>query len=166
LVRKLGRQILEHALGKLESDDRPARFHFDDAWFRPNRKTTQTLHTRLGTVRYQRWYFQTSDTWYAGFAPVDLRLGVVGNRISPALAEAIGWLAAEMPKKAAIEQIAERFDVQISVDAYRKMVDEIDRTVHPHRDEQAAQRLASLIVTVSDWVRSILARLRVKISCF
>ncbi|WDQ17886.1 hypothetical protein [Rhodopirellula sp. P2] len=113
LVRSLGRLIIQHALSKLESDERPGSFRFDKASFRVNRKTLQTLHTRLGTIRFERWYFQTSDAWYHGLAPLNVRLGVVDvrrgfttGRLSPALADAVGRLAAEMPQQAAIEQIA------------------------------------------------------------
>ncbi|WP_150122566.1 transposase [Rhodopirellula islandica] len=108
----------------------------------------QTLHTRLGTIRFERWYFQTSDAWYHGLAPLDVRLGVVdvrrgftSGRLSPALADAVGRLAAEMPQQAAIEQIAERFDVKMSVDAYRRNVDNIHRLTSEHSDEQAIEQL-------------------------
>lgn len=134
---------MERAIRSLESDDRPPAFRWDNASFRPNRKANQILHTRLGTVRYQRWYFQTNDTWYCGMAPLDFRLGVVGSRYSPALAEVIGRLAAELPQHAAIEQIAERFGVRMSVDAYRRSIDEIDRTIYPHQDQQAVEALVA-----------------------
>jgi hypothetical protein len=149
----LGRLILQYALSNLESDQRPSGFCFDGVCFRPNRKTLQVLHTRLGTVRYRRWYFQTSDTWYRGLAPLDVRLGVVDvrrgfttGRLSPALADVVGRLAADMPQQGAIEQIAERFDVKMSVDAYRRNVDNIHRLTSEHCDEQAAQQLVDWTV--------------------
>jgi hypothetical protein len=140
-------------LSKLESDQRPRGFRFDRASFRANRKTVQILHTRLGTIRFRRWYFQTSDAWYRGLAPLDVRLGVVdvqqgftNGRLSPALADVVGRLAAEMPQQAVIEQIAERFDVRISVDAYRRYVDNIHRLIRPHCDEQAVEQLVAWTV--------------------
>lgn len=134
----------------LEGDDRPPAFDWDEARFRPNRKVSQTLHTRLGTIRYRRWYFQTRDAWYHGIAPLDVRLGVVGGRFSPALAEVIGRLAAELPQQAAIEQIAERFDVRMSVDAYRRSVDEVDRVMRPQLDQQAVEQLAQWTVQANE----------------
>lgn len=44
-----------------------------------------------------------------------------------------------MPQAAAIEQIAERFDVKLSVESYRKGVENIDRLSAPHFDEQAVE---------------------------
>ena len=148
--------ILQHAISNLEDDQRPCGFRYDGASFRPNRKTVQTLHTRLGTIRYRRWYFQTSDAWYHGLAPLDVRLGIVDvrrgfntGRLSPALAEVVGRLAAEMPQQAAIEQISERFDVKFSVEAYRRCVDHIHRLTQAHCDEQAIEQLIEWTVQAS-----------------
>jgi hypothetical protein len=96
-------------------------------------------------VTYKRWYFQTRTNYYSGLAPLDVRLGVVGKRVSPALAESIGRLAADMPQQAVIEQIGERFSVSVSVDAYRKIVDELDREIFPHQDQQAIEQLIEWI---------------------
>jgi hypothetical protein len=79
---------------------------------------------------------------------LDIRLGVAdvhqgftSGGLSPALAEVIGRLAAEMPQQAAIKHIAERFEVKMSVDAYRLNVDNIHRLIRPHRDTQAVEQL-------------------------
>jgi hypothetical protein len=76
---------------------------------------------------------------------MDVRLGVIGNRISPALAESVGQIAAEMPQQAALTQLREQFNVKLSVDAYRRIIDDLHTTIQPHHDAQAAAQLIEWI---------------------
>ena len=57
------------------------------------------------------------------------RLGLIDDRVSPALAHKLGRLAADLPQQPAIEQLAEQFDVRLSVDTYRKVVESLSYQV-------------------------------------
>lgn len=78
-------------------------------------------------------------------AALDVRLGVVAGRVSPTLAESIGRLAADMPQQAAIDQVREHHGVHLSIEAYRRIVDEVDRVVFPYHDREATWQLI-------DWI--------------
>ena len=85
--------------------------------YRRNRRTSHAIDTRFGTITYERWFFQNTETGSSGIAPLDVRLGIFANRMTPALAEVTGRLAADMPQQAALGMLHERFAVKPSVDA-------------------------------------------------
>ena len=50
---------------------------------------------------------------------LDHRLGLIGGRVSPGVAHALGQLAADQPQQAAIAQLKQQFGIGLSVYAYR-----------------------------------------------
>ena len=73
----------------------------------------------------------------------------------------MGRLAAEMPQQAAIEQISERFGVPMSVEAYRRAIQEIDQVMQPHCDDQAVEQLVQWTIQAgqSEGNRGVLLQL-------
>ncbi len=76
---------------------------------------------------------------------MDLRLGLIDDRVSPALAHKLGRLAADLPHQPAIEQLAEQFDVRLSVDTYRKVVRSLSYEVRYLHDKVAIEQLTQWI---------------------
>lgn len=144
LVREIARLIMQRTIRKIESTDRDqtaSSFKFDGQSYRRNRRTTNTIDTRFGAISFERWYYQNTQSESMGVAPLDVRLGIVAKRMTPALAEVTGRLAADLPQQAARDMLAERFGVTPSVEAYRRVVAELATQVRTVHDEEAIEQL-------------------------
>ncbi len=139
---------MQRTIRNIESDDRDqtvSSFGFDGQSFRRNRRTTNTIDTRFGPISFERWFFQNTQGEAPGIAPLDVRLGIVAKRMTPALAEVTGRLAADLPQQAAREMLAERFSVTPSVEAYRRVVADLATQVRTVHDEEAVKQLIQWI---------------------
>ena len=67
------------------------------------------------------------------------------GRMTPALAEVVGRLAADLPQQAVLEVLRERFTVTPGVATLRKVVGDLAETVRCHHDDAAIERLSELI---------------------
>jgi hypothetical protein len=143
-LRELGRLIFQRTLRQVESDERDqtvSSFDWDGEHYRRNRRTANAIDTRFGPITFERWFFQNSLPESPGFAPLDVRLGIIAGRMTGALAEVTGRLAADLPQQAALDMLAERFAVRPSVEAYRRVVADLATQVRTVHDEQAIQQL-------------------------
>ena len=73
------------------------------------------METRLGTIRYLRWVFQYELPWVPSVTPLNCRLGLIGERVSPGVAHKLGRLAADLPPT--LQQLREQFGITLSVEA-------------------------------------------------
>jgi len=148
LVRELARLVLQQAFRRLESDSRDqtvSSFRFDGELYRRNRRTPKGIDTRFGQVTFDRWFFQNTQPESLGIAPLDVRLGLVAGRMTPALAEVTGRLAADLPQQATLSMLSERFSVRPSVEAYRRVVADLATQVRCVHDDEAVGQLI-------DWI--------------
>lgn len=128
--------MFQWTLRNVESNDpkqTASAFDFGGDRYRRNRRTLKTVDTRFGVISLERWFFQCSQPNMPGIAPLDIRLGLVADRMTPALAEVTGRLAADLPQQAALDMLSERFGVRPGVAAYRRVIADIAsqvRTVH------------------------------------
>ena len=147
-VREIARLIIQRTVRNIESVERDqtvSSFNFDGQSFRRNRRTTNTIDTRFGAISFERWYYQNTQSESPGIAPLDVRLGVVATRMTPALAEVTGRLAADMPQQAARQMLTERFGITPSVEAYRRVVADLATQVRSVHDQEAVKQLV-------DWI--------------
>ncbi len=139
---------MQRTIRRLESDipsQTASSFVFNGEHYRRNRRTTNTIDTRFGSISYQRWFFQNTQPNSPGIAPLDVRLGIVAARMTPALAEVTGRLAADLPQQAALAMLRERFSVKPSVEAYRRVVAGLATQVRNVHDEEAIKQLIQWI---------------------
>jgi len=139
---------MQRTIRRIESTDRDqtvSSFRFGDDSYRRNRRTCNCIDTRFGAITFDRWYFQNTQAQSPGIAPLDVRLGIVAGRMTPALAEVTGRLAADLPQQATRDMLAERFSVTPSVEAYRRVIAELATQVRTLHDEVAIEQLV-------DWI--------------
>lgn len=139
---------MQRTIRQIESTDRDqtaSSFDFQGESYRRNRRTTNTIDTRFGPISFDRWYFQNTQAKSPGIAPLDVRLGIVAGRVTPALAEVTGRLAADLPQQAARDMLTERFGITLSVEAYRRVVADLATQVRTVHDEEAIGQLI-------DWI--------------
>lgn len=146
LGREFARLILEHTISQVEAAERPPIVDWEHRKFIPNRRSFRSIETRLGTIRYRRWVCTAKLTFFVrGIAPLDLRLGLVAERVSPGLAHKLGRLAADLPQQPVLQQLREQFNVRLSVTAYRRIVEDLSVAVGCLHDDQAVQQLVQWI---------------------
>ena len=139
---------MERSIRRIESDNQKqtfASFEFEGEYYRRNRRTPSSIDTRFGAVSFERWFFQNTQPQSPGIAPLDLRLGIVARRMTPALAEVTGRLAADLPQQAALAMLHERFAIKPSVEAYRRVVADLATQVRGVHDEEAVAQLIQWI---------------------
>lgn len=147
-VRELARLIFQQTIRRIESEQRDetvASFQFDGEHYRRNRRTTNSIDTRFGSITFERWFFQNTQRESPGIAPLDVRLGIVAKRMTPALAEVTGRLAADSPQQATLDMLAERFAVRPSVQAYRRVIADLATQVRCVHDDEAIAQLTEWI---------------------
>lgn len=148
ILREIGRTILQATLRELETDqveDAPARIHWQGDAYRRNRMTNKTVDTRFGQITLRRWFYQSTEPGEPGIAPLDLRLGLYAGRMTPAVTEVVGRLAADLPQQAVLELLRERFAITPGVATLRRVVSDLAEKVRSHHDEAAMERLTELI---------------------
>lgn len=148
ILREIGRTILQAVLRELETDraeETPARIRWQGRPYRRNRRTNKTIDTRFGQITLRRWFYQSCEPEEPGIAPLDLRLGLFGGRMTPAVAEVVGRLTADLPQQGVLEALRERFAITPGVATLRSVVSDLAENVRTHHDESAIQRLSELI---------------------
>lgn len=148
LVRELARRVLERTVRDVESDDRAEvapSFEFAGQHYRRNRRTPKRIDTRFGVITVERWFYQNTQPEMPGIAPLDVRLGLFADRMTPALAEVTGRLAADMPQQATLDMLEERFAVRPGVPAYRRIIADIAGQVRTVHDDVAIEKLCEWI---------------------
>jgi hypothetical protein len=147
-VREIARLILQWTLRHLESD-RPdqavAAFDYSGERYRRNRRTIKTIDTCFGSVTFERWFYQNVQPGSPGLAPLDVRLGLSAQRVTPALAEVTGRVAADMPQQAVRSILAERFGVQPGIGTLRRIIADIATEVRTEHDDVAIAQLCQWV---------------------
>ena len=157
IFREIARRIVQWAFRRIESRDPAAvasSFEFAGQTYRRNRRTQKQIDTRFGVITIKRWFYQNVQAQAAGLAPLDVRLGLFANRMTPALAEVTGRLAADLTQTAARDQLRERFGSTPGVAAYRRIVADIASQVRTEHDDAAHDDVAhddAAIAQLSDF---------------
>ncbi len=146
LFREMARLLLERTVNQIESTQRPAPVMWEDRTFEPYARRERSMETRVGTIRFRRWLHKSEYSFFVrGIAPLDKRLGLTGNRVSPGVAHKLGRLAADLPQQAAISELREHFGIDLSVDAYRRVVEHVSSEIRFRHDEAAIDQLQGWI---------------------
>jgi hypothetical protein len=139
---------MQHTLQQIEPENSQAviaSFEFNGQAYRRNRRTNKNIDTRFGVITIPRWFYQNTQDNSPGIAPLDVRLGLFANRMTPALAEVTGRLAADMTQSAARDMLRERFGSTPGVAAYRDIIADIASEVRVEHDEVAIEKLSGWI---------------------
>jgi hypothetical protein len=139
---------VQWTIGRIESrnpNDLRSSFAFNGQTYRRNRRTKKNIDTRFGVISIERWFYQNAQAKSPGIAPLDVRLGLFGDRMTPALAEVTGRLAADMPQQPVLDMLQERFAVRPGVAAYRRIVADIASQVRTEHDDVAIEKLCQWI---------------------
>lgn len=147
LLWEIGRRIVERAYNSLEPDDpqqMPTRLRVGLDDYRRNRKTPRDVFCLFGSIRLRRFVYQ-AVAGGPGLFPLEHALGIVTHLATPALADQVGRLAAELTQQQTLAVLKERFGVDLSVGSLRKVVAQLAEILAPLRHEAQVDYLVGLL---------------------
>jgi len=142
-LRGTGREILEHAYNHAESavEDCPSRVSWERETYRRRDKSPNTLDTLFGPVTIRRCVYECLEPGEPCVWPLELRLGVVAGRATPALAERVGRWSAEHEQDAVRALLQAEHGVSWSVTTLRKVAQAVREGVAEPGEEARRNRL-------------------------
>jgi hypothetical protein len=125
-LRELGRVLVQWTYNHLEPDDRhlmPAHLRFDGDWYRRRAQTpNRSVATLFGTITLGRYLYQPIHGIERAIFPLELRLGLVAGRATPALAERVARAAADSPQETVRADLRRDHGVAWSVATLRAVI--------------------------------------------
>jgi len=134
LLWEIGRLVMQQSLNRLEPDDPqalPRRLRLGQDEYRRNRQTPHEVFCLFGRLRLRRWIYQAVTAGEPGLCPLEQALGVVAGLATPALADVVGRLSAELTQEQTLAVLEERYGVCWSVGSLRKVTASLAEVLTP-----------------------------------
>jgi hypothetical protein len=150
---ELGRRLVELAFHQLEPAEvrsLPARLEVGGVWYRRNCQRPRRVFCLFGPLTLRRVLYQSVEIGLAGICPLEQALGIVAHLATPALADQVGRLSAELTQQQTRAVLDERYHVPMSVGSLRKVVAALAESLSPLRQEQQVERLLGLLTKAFD----------------
>lgn len=146
LLNEVGRTIVEWKLNALESPraaELPTCLLYQrDAYRRKRLSPTRNLNCLFGKIRLQRWLYEScEELGLPSLFPLQLQLGIVAGVATPALADRVARLAADLTQRQLLEVLRSQHQVRWGAETLRKMVASMAETLSPFRHEVQVARL-------------------------
>lgn len=139
---------MQQSLNRLEPDDRqvlPRRLRLGRDEYRRNRRTPHDVSCLFGRLRLNRWVYQAVTAGEPGLCPLEQALGVVAGLATPALADVVGRLSAELTQEQTLAVLKERYGVCWSVGSLRKVTASLAEALTPLTHEAQVGYLVNLL---------------------
>jgi hypothetical protein len=157
LLREIGRVILEWVLNELEPkelDEAPALFVFDNDMYRRRERSPRRhgIATLFGLVALARLRYEPCDTGLglASIFPLEMRLGVVAGKATPALARRVGAWTAQYTQETVRQLLREEHHVSWSVETLRNVAAGLSAGLAPLSHDAQVEQLLKLLQQARD----------------
>lgn len=142
ILDECGRQILESVLNNIEPqspEDAPKHTQLDrQEYVRKNEKSRNRggIATLFGTIDLQRCLYEplqeARDDGQRSFAPLELCLGIVADKATPALAERVARLAVQQTQQELLDVLQREHHVGWSVQVLRQVTAAVSAGMAPY----------------------------------
>lgn len=109
VLREIGRIIVEWTFNNLEPDDRPLmppQVRWEGEYYRRRFKSpVRNLACRFGPIRLLRFCYQPLESTGRCLFPLERQLGIVAGLATPALAEYVARLSADLTQRNVLDQL-------------------------------------------------------------
>ena len=109
LLGEVGRLIVEWSFNQLEPDDRlemPGQFLWQGDYYRRRRKSPlRNVACLFGPIRLSRFIYQPFETAGRCLFPLQIQLGIVSGVATPALADHVARLSADLTQRHVLDQL-------------------------------------------------------------
>jgi len=143
-----GRRLVQLAYNRIEPAEvkfLPTRLRIGLDEYRRNRRTPHDLFCLFGPIRLWRVVYQAVEPGIAGLFPLEQALGIVARLATPALADQVGRLMADLTQQQTQAVLRERYGVSWSVKSLRKVTAALAESLAPLRQEAQVARLLDLL---------------------
>jgi hypothetical protein len=145
LLRELGRLIVQWVLNRLEPEEpqkMPPLFRWEGDDYRRKRKSPlRNLNCMFGPIKLRRYLYQPVDDWGRCLFPLELQLGIVAGVATPALADTVARLAADLTQRQVLGVLRLRHGVRWGAQTLRKVTAAVAEAMSPHRHAAQVQKL-------------------------
>ncbi len=149
LLRELGRAALQDTLNALEPVDAehvPEELHVGGTRYRRRGKSHQHVDSTFGRLHLWRWLYEPRTSGERCLFPLELLLGLVIGRVTPALADRVGRRVAVHSQRDALRLLREENGLTWSHAMLRQTAAEVAAIL-------AGQRQAAQVKQVIGWLR-------------
>jgi hypothetical protein len=155
LLCEMGRKIVQWRLNSLESGDPhdlpPVLFYEGDAYRRKRLSPTRNLNCLFGKIRLQRWLYEPIDgLGLSALFPLELQLGIVAGVATPALADRVARLAADLPQRQLLSVLVKEHQVRWGVETLRKVVAAMAEGLSPFRHQAHVTQVLAWLQQAAD----------------
>lgn len=144
---ELGRRIVQRLYQSREPHERtamPSRIRLGQDEYRLNRRTPHDVFCLFGRIRLKRFIYQ-AVAGGAGLAPLEHALGITAGLATPALADQVGRLSAELTQQQTLDVLRQRYAVVWSVGSLRKVTAGLAAALAPLREASQIDYVANLL---------------------
>ncbi len=150
LLCEMGRIIVQWKLNSLDSRnprDLPrSLLHERDAYQRKRLSPTRNLNCLFGKIRIWRWLYEPSDgLGLSCLFPLELQLGIVAGVATPALANRVALLSAEVTQRHLLDVLRSQHQVHWGTETLRKTVAAMAEGLSPFRHQAQVVKLLNLL---------------------
>jgi len=148
LLREAGRLIVQWTVNRLEPDDllfqkMPPLFLWDGEYYqRRNKSPLRNLNCLFGPIALRRFYYQPLERCGRGLFPLEIQLGIVAGVATPALADTVARLAADLTQRQTLDRLRQQ-GVFWGTRTLRKVVAAMADSMSEHRHGAQVQSLLS-----------------------
>ena len=154
LLREVGRRVVQWTLQQLEPADRgemPRELIHEGDYYRLRwRSPTRNLNCLFGPIELMRYLYQPIEVSGRSLLPLEWRLGIVGGVATPALADLVGRLSADMTQRQVLEALAQQCGITWGPATLRKVVAAVAQEMGAHRHTAQVQAILGWLKTASE----------------
>ena len=144
LLWEMGRRIVEWRFNRIEPDDAhelPRQLKWEGEYYRRRRKSPlRNLNCLFGPIKLWRFYYQPMEALGRCLFPLEFQLGIVAGVATPALADAVARMSADLTQRQLLEQLRGR-GVRWGVRTLRKVTHTMAERMSEHRHEAQVEQL-------------------------
>jgi hypothetical protein len=147
-LRRLGRDLLEWTTNHSEpadADALPRRLVYQGQTYRRRGCHPHTVGTLFGSICLQRYLYEPLEAGERCLHPLHLRLGIVANYATPALAQRLAQYAVGQPQRAVQDTLQRDHDLTCSPATLRKVTAAVAEGLEPHRLSVQVDRVLALL---------------------
>jgi len=145
-LRQAGRLIVQWTVNHLEPDDdlhqeMPRLFLWDGEYYRRRKKSPlRNLNCLFGPIALRRFYYQPLETCGRCLFPLEIQLGIVTGVATPALADTVARMAADLTQRQTLERLRQQ-GVCWGARTLRKVVAAMAEAMSEHRHQAQVECL-------------------------
>lgn len=150
LLREMGRRIAQWTLNSLESrqqGDQPASLLYQGDAYRCKRLSpTRNLNCLFGKICLWRWLYEsTENLGLPCLFPLELQLGIVAGVATPALADRVAMLSADLTERQLLHVLRSQHQVCWGAETLNKTAKAMAEGLSPFRHQAQVAKLLDLL---------------------